>query len=1436
MNRHLIIILMITSNLCYSQLLINEIVSSNSNGYTDNFEEDNDWVEIYNASDSSINMGGMYFTDNLINGNLFQIPDNQPHETTIGAGAYLIFWFDKDPEQGPLHVDCKLNSAGEQVGLYSSDSTIIDSITFLEQRTNVSYGRNPNQNNNWFFFSEPTPNQENTTLAFEGIINETAEFSIGGGFFNNSIKIFINNQIEGGIHYTTNGSIPDINSNILLDSLEITSTTIIRSKIFKSGFIESKTKTHTYFLNESFETRDLPVFSISSNPGYFWDQDTGIYVQDFKPKWEYPINIELFEKDGSLAFNQMATIQIVGDLSWQLPQKMLSISLKKNINYPLISNFNRREYNSFNLRASGSDWSSTLFRDGLAQNLSFNDMDVDIQGFKPSIVFINGAYMGIHNIRQKLNDNYMSEKYHIESEYLDLIENHGEVVEGDDISYQELFYHFENADFRNTYQYESISQLIDIDNFIDYLIIEIYVANSSWGHNIALWKSKEFNNTKWRWFLTDLDRGFNTKNIDKDYIEFVSGDDNISGDNPYFATLFLRKLFENQEFQQLFCSKLSDYLYITLHTKSVQDNIILFKEKIENEIAYHVDRWGNSSSSYGDGIPSVSDWESQINKMMDFAQERDEYVRNHLVNRFALNEPVNLEIHVSEEGSGKILMNKLIIPDENWDGLYLQNIPVTFQAIPNKGYKFLYWKGSNLKDSTNNIFSDTLISDRIIEARFGSDTMSREDLVINEVNYSNSISCKTGDWIEVYNPNDCAIDISNWVISDQDSEDQFIIPNNTILDKKGYIVICNNILDFGSVFPDIKAIGNTAFALEKNGDIIKLLDNLGSLVDSISFKPNEEWPDLTINQESTIELISYLDNNSYGDNWNTSYNVCGTPGLNNSTITTHLEEIPHQAINYGASFDNISLDNYIYNPLNTNQTMIWSVLGDDNLEITIENNVAYISCQLGWKGSENIVFTATNDLLGITLNDSVRFSVGTIITDSIVCNYRLIKSESPYILKNTINVPSECNITVEAGVEIYINDNIDLLINGQIELNGTNEEPIYISPHNQSWGGILLDNCNEESIFNHVVFNGSKFGNDSARINATISAYHSEVRIINSKFTNNIRSIYGYYGSLYIDNCIFYKSSGEKINLQYSNSIVENCTLHYTFGDNDAIDYDGVINGVIRKNILYGGEDDGIDIGRINSNSCRNAHLEGNIIYDFVDKGISIGEGSQDINITYNTITTSRMGIAVKDSSTALIDHNTLYNNTYGISCYEKNYGDGGGIASINNTIFSNSIISAIYEDNTSETDVNYSLSDMILLDGNQNIMDNPMFISKISNDFRLNEQSPCINSGDPLSPLDNDGSITDIGAFGYQNLLDAFIYPNPVINDMTIYLIDHLNRIKNIEIYNISGILIKQFTSINKNKISINLSDIEISGIYILYIYDDKNNKIGKVFSYQKL
>ena len=149
---YVISILIFSTQFTYSQLVINEFMASNSNNFFDEFGEDNDWVEIYNISDTSIDMGGMYFTDDLTNGTLHKIPNNETTTTTIEPGGFLVFWFDKDIEQGSLHVDCKLSSDGEQIGLFAADgTTIIDSLTFSAQETNISFGRINDGDNNWVF-------------------------------------------------------------------------------------------------------------------------------------------------------------------------------------------------------------------------------------------------------------------------------------------------------------------------------------------------------------------------------------------------------------------------------------------------------------------------------------------------------------------------------------------------------------------------------------------------------------------------------------------------------------------------------------------------------------------------------------------------------------------------------------------------------------------------------------------------------------------------------------------------------------------------------------------------------------------------------------------------------------------------------------------------------------------------------------------------------------------------------------------------------------------------------------------------------------------------------------------------------------------------------------------------------------------------------------
>jgi len=143
-------------------LFINEFLASNDACCTDEFGEFDDWIEIFNPGTEAIDVGGMYITDDLADLIVWQIPDNAPDTTTISAGGFLVLWADKQPEQGVLHVNIKLGSGGEQIGLTAPNGTsIIDSLTFGPQAADTSYGRFPDGSDNWQLFPTPTPGTSN---------------------------------------------------------------------------------------------------------------------------------------------------------------------------------------------------------------------------------------------------------------------------------------------------------------------------------------------------------------------------------------------------------------------------------------------------------------------------------------------------------------------------------------------------------------------------------------------------------------------------------------------------------------------------------------------------------------------------------------------------------------------------------------------------------------------------------------------------------------------------------------------------------------------------------------------------------------------------------------------------------------------------------------------------------------------------------------------------------------------------------------------------------------------------------------------------------------------------------------------------------------------------------------------------------------------------
>ena len=230
-------------------LVINEFMASNTNSVRDPQGEYEDWIEIHNYSDTAIDVGGMYLTDDLSEPTKWQIPT----PTVITRVGYLLIWADNDTADTGLHANFKLSAAGEEIGLFDTDGvTLIDSVTFGEQSTDISSGRFPDAGDNWHIFTEPTPDSENTG-GFLGQV-EAPQFNHTHGFYHSSFYVTIATETSGTeIYYTLDGSSPyddELNEptgRYLTRPIHITGTTCLRAVAVKSDYKPSQIVTHTYF-------------------------------------------------------------------------------------------------------------------------------------------------------------------------------------------------------------------------------------------------------------------------------------------------------------------------------------------------------------------------------------------------------------------------------------------------------------------------------------------------------------------------------------------------------------------------------------------------------------------------------------------------------------------------------------------------------------------------------------------------------------------------------------------------------------------------------------------------------------------------------------------------------------------------------------------------------------------------------------------------------------------------------------------------------------------------------------------------------------------------------------------------------------------------------------------------------------------------------------
>ena len=413
----------------------------------------------------------------------------------------------------------------------------------------------------------------------------------------------------------------------------------------------------------------------------------------------------------------------------------------------------------------------------------------------------------------------------------------------------------------------------------------------------------------------------------------------------------------------------------------------------------------------------------------------------------------------------------------------------------------------------------------------------------------------------------------------------------------------------------------------------------------------------------------------------------------------------------------------------------------------------------GWQGLPSSGSSLGTQSVSLNTNASVTAlftpSSETVLASRISADRELRVEDSPYLTEGDVVIEPNVTLRVQAGVEILMPESASLYVEGNVLFNGTAAAPIVIRANAKSgasqWGALCIDNGTDSSRLSHVRLEGATRGHHPVNHIGAVSGYKSDITLDHVTIEDAPFPVFIQYGSAALRHCTLHSEKiCDMVNVKYASSaVVEDCDIRGNDAyDVDAIDYDQITSGIIRRNTIYnfyGPNSDGIDLGE----ACRDILVEDNLILNCTDKGVSVGQTST-VTLRGNVIVNCAQGVGIKDEgSYALVEGNTFYGNGYSIACFEKNLGVGGGTADAFNNIFSVSKLASHLVDDFSLLTISYCLSDTDKLPGSGNIQGDPMF----GHNFRLNAASPAIHAGSPAGPANPDGSRRDMGAHPYSEL-----------------------------------------------------------------------------------
>ncbi len=497
---------------------------------------------------------------------------------------------------------------------------------------------------------------------------DTVLFSASGGFFEDVFSLELYNYYpQNHIRYTTNGNRPTAQSPLYEEPLLLNSTKysqsniytiinspenefflpdsvqhciVIRAAVFdENDSCISAVKTNSYFIRAlGCDTHGLPAVSLCADSLDLFDYETGIFIPGihYDPlnpdwtgnyyqegrEWERLMNVEFYEQDNT-GINQQAGLRTHGGNGRRLQQKCVKMYAreeygKKRFKHKFFETIPHNNFKHLILKPFASSWNQSGVNDHICNQIA-SRLDVETLASRPVAAFLNGEYWGIYYIHERPDERYLEDHFGVDIDQINLISGWNPLVDcGTDESFLELFQWMENADLSDPEAYAYAKTKMDVDNFIDYQIFELFSENIDWpANNMRCWQEGD---SKWRWIFFDGDACLQW--ITFYAFDYAVGEGDEIWPTNWRATLFFRRLLENEDFKEQFNYRFHELLGTTFSysmTKPIFDNA---KAAIINEVQFQSDRFG---------FPTNMDtWNEAMGRVNWFLMKRHENLEGHL--------------------------------------------------------------------------------------------------------------------------------------------------------------------------------------------------------------------------------------------------------------------------------------------------------------------------------------------------------------------------------------------------------------------------------------------------------------------------------------------------------------------------------------------------------------------------------------------------------------------------------------------------------------------------------------------------------------------------------------------------------------------------------------------------------------------------------------